>query len=441
MLEDLLARWITRQRWFAGKGRPIDTLRIESDTDLAGGLRHLIVEVAQGAVRDRYQVLVGTVPDLPDRLKHALIGVADGQHFYDAVHDHELTHVLLEGMAHDTTSGPVRFRRVPGVEIGTSPRSLVLGAEQSNTSLVYGEAYICKLFRRLIPGINPELEITTALAGRGARHIAQPYGWMEADLDGRATTLAIMQEYLPTANDGWDLALASVRDLYGQLPGVTAAEAGGDFAAESYRLGVATAEVHLELAAAFPTDVVEPPEVKRMIEGFWRNLERAVEEVPQLRRHVRVVEEAFHQVEAVTARVPVQRVHGDYHLGQVMRTTTDWIILDFEGEPGQPLEERTALASPLRDVAGMLRSFDYAARHLLADHPDAEELEERAVDWSTRNREAFLEGYVTGGGQVTEADSALLRALEYGKAVYEVVYEARNRPSWLPIPLAAFRAR
>ncbi|AQZ69043.1 uncharacterized protein probably involved in trehalose biosynthesis [[Actinomadura] parvosata subsp. kistnae] len=441
MLDELLAAWISRQRWFGGKGRPIDELSIDSDVELTPGLRHLIVAVWQEGSRDRYQILLGERDDLPDRLAHALIGTVGDRKLYDAVHDSERMSWLLDGMARDETRSGLRMRHVPGVTIDTAPRSLVLGAEQSNTSLVYGDAYICKLFRRLIPGVNPELEIITALAARDAPHIAQPYGWIETDLDGTGTTLAIMQEFLTPANDGWDLALASVRDLYACLPQVPAGEAGGDFAAEALRLGNATARVHHELAAAFPTSVIEIHEVKRMAEGFRRRLGRAVAEVPELRQHVSAIEHAYHQVELLTNEVPVQRVHGDYHLGQVMRTPTDWIILDFEGEPGQPLAERRALSSPLRDVAGMLRSFDYAARHLLAGHPEADGLEPRAQEWADRNRAAFLDGYTEGGGVITPADAALLRAFELSKAVYEVVYEARNRPSWISIPLAAFRPR
>ncbi|MFG1704547.1 phosphotransferase [Nonomuraea sp. M3C6] len=445
MLDELLAAWIARQRWFGGKGRPIDELSIDSDVELTPGLRHLIVAIWQEGSRDRYQVLLGERDSIPDRLTHALIATVGDLYLYDAVHDADRMGWLLNGMAHDETSGGLRMRHVPGVTIDTSQRSLVLGAEQSNTSLVYGDAYICKLFRRLIPGINPELEVITALAARDAPHIAQPYGWIETELDGTDTTLAIMQEFLATANDGWDLALASVRDLYASLPEITAAEAGGDFAAESLRLGSATARVHHELAEAFPTDVVEIHEIKRMAEGFRRRLGRAVAEVPELRQHVSTVEDAYHEVELHTSEVPVQRVHGDYHLGQVMRTPTDWVVLDFEGEPGQPLAERKALSSPLRDVAGMLRSFDYAARHLLPDSANiraqAQELEPRAQEWADRNRASFLEGYVEGGGVITRGDAALLRAFELSKAVYEVVYEARNRPTWIAIPLAAFRPR
>ncbi|NUR89271.1 MAG: phosphotransferase, partial [Nonomuraea sp.] len=393
MLEELLARWITQQRWFAGKGRPLDSLTVDSDVTLGEGLRHLIISVWQGGSRDRYQLLLGARTELPERLAHALIGLAGDTHVYDAAHDPDLTRVLLEGMAAGQDANGVRFAHLPGAEIDTSLRSLVLGAEQSNTSLVYGDAYICKLFRRLIPGLNPELEIVTALASREAPHIARPYGWISTDLDGTDTTLAIMQEFLSTANDGWGLALTSVRDLYGSLPEVCADQAGGDFAAESHRLGAATARVHQELAAAFPTDVAEPAEVRAMAEEFRRRLGRAAAEVPALRENAQVAERAFQAVEELPGAVRVQRIHGDYHLGQVMRTPTDWIVLDFEGEPGQPLAERRALYSPLRDVAGMLRSFDYAPRHLLADHPDPKPLEPRAAEWATRNKQAFLDGY------------------------------------------------
>ncbi|MEU3165224.1 phosphotransferase [Streptosporangium sp. NPDC006930] len=434
MLTELLTGWITHQRWFAGKGRPIDDLVVDSDVELSPRLRHLIISVHQSGARDRYQLLLGSEAPEWARFKPAHIG--DG--YYDAAYDADLTAALLEGMAEGRDLGALRFRHLEGVEIDTSKRSLVLGAEQSNTSLVYGETYICKLFRRLTAGVNPELEIVTALALRDGTHIAQPYGWIETDLDGETTTLAMTQEFLTNANDGWALALASVRDLYGSLE-PSASDAGGDFSSEAYRLGVTTATVHLEMAAAFPTDVIESQEVKRMVEEFRRRLNVAVEEVPALGEHAHVAEEAYQRVSDVAGEMPVQRVHGDYHLGQVMRTNNDWIILDFEGEPGQPIAERRALSSPLRDVAGMLRSFDYAARHLLADHPNPDELHPRAVEWAELNRSSFLAGYSAGGGHLRAEDAVLLRALELDKAAYEVVYESRNRPTWLHIPMSAFQ--
>ncbi|WP_067169314.1 maltokinase N-terminal cap-like domain-containing protein [Microtetraspora niveoalba] len=446
-LQELLAGWITGQRWFAGKGRAIDNLSIEHRTDVATGdpgLLHLILSVRQGERATRYQLLVGLRSSLPDRLKHVLIGPwdRDGREFtaYDAAHDAELTRILLEAMESSRCEEGLSFHRSPGVEIDTSLRSLVLTVEQSNTSLVYGDRYILKLFRQITSGVNPELEVVSALAAAGSTHIARPYGWIETELDDRATTLAIMQEFLANANEGWAMALTSVRDLYGSAPDVPAEDAGGDFAAEAFRLGVATAEVHRELATAFPTGVIEPPEVKRMAERLRRRLDEAVAEVPRLAPHASVAHAAYDRLADLGRTISVQRVHGDYHLGQVMRTPSDWVVLDFEGEPGQPLEERRGLDSPLRDVAGMLRSFDYAARHLLAGHPEAATLTDRADEWSARNRAAFLDGYSEGGGRINADDAVLLRALELSKAVYEVVYEARNRPTWLPIPLAAFRS-
>jgi maltokinase len=443
-LQGLLTGWITEQRWFAGKGRAIDELTVEKRTDIETGdpaLVHLIVSVRQGDRRTRYQLLAGLRRQLPDRLRHGLIGRCSwrgGERYvYDAVFDAALTKVLLEGMAAERRSGPLAFHRAQ--EIDTSPRSLVLTGEQSNTSLVYGDSYILKLFRQISPGVNPELELITGLAALGSDHVARPYGWIEADLDEQTTTLAIMQEFLANSNEGWAMALTSVRDLYASPPEVPAEEAGGDFGAEAFRLGTASAQVHRDLATAFPTGVIETPEIKRMNERFRRRLEQAVHEVPQLATYAGVAADAYDRLADIDHEIPVQRVHGDYHLGQVMRTPADWVVLDFEGEPGQPLEERRALDSHLRDVAGMLRSFDYAARHLLAGHPDAASLEPRADEWATRNRGEFLAGYSAGGGRLGPADAVLLRALELSKAVYEVVYEARNRPSWLPIPLAAFK--
>ncbi|HEU5160520.1 MAG TPA: phosphotransferase [Streptosporangiaceae bacterium] len=447
-LAELLMDWLPRQRWFAGKGREVSSVEFVSDTRVVAGdpgLRHAIVTVRQGpADATYYQLLLGfRHNDLPGRLEYASIGVVEDMYVYDAAHDPDLTRTLLARMAEGADVGPLRFRTVPGARLDTGLTSLASPAEQSNTSLVYGDAYICKLFRRLTPGVNPDLEISLALSGPGSKHIPELYGWIETVLDGESTTLAMLSEYLRTATDGWQLATTSVRDLYAEAD-LHAYEVGGDFAAESERLGVATATVHRDLAEAFGTTSISADEVRALAGLMRARLDEASATVPELAPYTGPIGAAFDDLAARDEPLPVQRIHGDYHLGQVMRTEVGWMLLDFEGEPARPLAERRAPGHPLRDVAGMLRSFEYAARYLLtgplamaADDPAHDQREYRAREWADRNRDAFCTGYTDAGGPDPTAHEVLLRAFEFDKAVYEVMYEARNRPSWLHVPLGS----
>lgn len=442
-LEELLGDWLPKQRWFAGKGQDLDDVVIEDDVVLVDGdpaLRLLVVAVYHGGVRDRYQVPLGVRRTVNHRLEHAVIGWYEGHAVYDAAHDAELTHVLLGNIAEGRDVGGIAFRPMPDVRLDTDVTSLVIGTEQSNTSWVYDEDYVCKLFRRLAPGPNPDLEITLALTQMGSPHVAPLRGWIEGRLDGVATTLAMLQVYLRTASDGWSLAATSVRDLYAEAD-LHADEVGGDFAAESERLGAATAAVHRDLAAAFPTETLPADRLGELAASMHDRLESAYKVVPDLADHADALGALFDEVTDLSEPVAVQRVHGDYHLGQAVRTERGWALLDFEGEPARPLAERRSLASPLRDVAGMLRSYEYAARHLLEGHPGTHNLEYRAREWADRNRDAFCIGYAEAGGLDPYANATLLRAFEYDKAVYEVMYEARHRPSWLRIPLDSLARR
>ena len=467
-IEDALASWLADQRWFAGKGQGLHDLTIVADTQLVAGepeLRHLIVAVSHATSVDYYQILVGLRRRLPGRLKHARIGqwgsgTADGgsgtagggKVAYDALHDADLTKPLLAAIAASSELGSLRMQALPEASFTTGLDSLVLGSEQSNTSLVFGEESILKVFRRLSPGPNPDLEVTTALARFGSTRVPEPLGWMETRLEGVPTSLAILSRYLRLATEGWTLAATSVRDLYAtvgdQAQGdqdlteggtgpvrVLAADAGGDFAGEARRLGTATAEVHADLAAAFGTDQLFADAAGELTEQMFRKLDLAVAAVPELAKHVDLITDAYSELARLPGPFPVQRVHGDYHLGQVLRTENGWVVLDFEGEPATPLAQRRARSSPLQDVAGMLRSFDYAARHQLIGHPEQAALTDVARDWVRRNAGAFCTGYAEGGGLDPAANHVLLRALQLDKAVYEVLYEARHRPSWLSIPL------
>ena len=264
--------------------------------------------------------------------------------------------------------------------------------------------------------------------------MAPPLGWMETTLDGEPTILAILSAYLRSATDGWLLAATSVRDLYAS--DVTcAAEAGGDFAAEAHRLGEATAEVHRALADVFGTDELPASAHRELAAQMRGRLDVAAAAVPELARHVPLLDEAFTELAELDEPLTVQRIHGDYHLGQVIRTQAGWVLLDFEGEPSVPLAQRRARGPALRDVAGMLRSLDYAARHQLPGHIDLEHARAAARDWVSRNQAAFCAGYAQAGGTDPGKHGVLLRALTLDKAVYEVKYEASHRPSWLSIPL------
>lgn len=442
-LHDLLVQWLPEQRWFGGKGRAIRSVDVETSTVLLEAaeddvvVRHLVlrVDAADGGT-DRYQLLIGSrTGDVPQRLLHAVIGEVDGAVVYDAVHDSDATTRLLHRIVADEDGGTVRFTAATDDLDPTLP-SRVIGAEQSNTSIVYGEDYILKVFRRLQPGLNPDLEVTRALADAGSPHIAPPLAWLEGEVDGESTTLGMMQCYLRNAAEGWAMATASVRDLFAEGD-LHADEVGGDFAGEAERLGAATAEVHALMARALPSRTAGPDDSQATARQLHDRLDAAVTAVAELAPYADAVRRVYAEIGRLTDPVPIQRVHGDLHLGQVLRTQDGWVLLDFEGEPARTLAERTALMSPLRDVAGMLRSFDYAARHLLAERAGEQHLAYRAAEWADRNRTAFCDGYAKAAGSDPREASVLLRAFELDKAVYEVVYEARNRPSWLPIPLGS----
>jgi maltokinase len=250
----------------------------------------------------------------------------------------------------------------------------------------------------------------------------------------------MLQKFLRTASDGWDLALASVRSLFADLT-VHAHDSGGDFAAEAARLGEALRAVHETLREHFPHEQRPASAAAELAAAMTARLEAALAVVPELHEHAKGLHNLFDEVSELSG-IEVQKVHGDLHLGQTLRTSLGWKIVDFEGEPAKPLAERQLPDSPWRDVAGMLRSFDYAPRVVersLTDGDqaaaDAELLAVRAEEWAERNKNHFL--YAYAGGALTPEQQVLLNAYAADKAVYETVYETRNRPSWVAIPLQA----
>ncbi|MFI8520440.1 maltokinase [Streptomyces sp. NPDC085481] len=424
-LTPLLHTWLPRQRWFAGKGRRVTGFTLDAATELlpldgtGPGLLHLLVRVEQpgrpaGTPADCYQLLLGVRTQLPPRLGPALIGrirqgPLAGRAVYEGLRDPRLAGLLYERLRTPGLTGPLRFHTTTALPPVLAPR--VLDAEQSNSSLVYGDSFILKIFRRVSPGANPDLELPLALAGAGCTRVPAPVAWFETG----AATLGVLQPYLRDSRDGWRLALDALAD-------------GREFSDEAHALGRATAEVHLALATALPTQRLHRAQTERLAAAMDQRLAAAAQAVPALMPYVPGLRAVLAAAGDAAGAGRLQRVHGDLHLGQTLRGADGgWAVIDFEGEPAKPLDERRSPQPPVRDIAGMLRSFDYAAR---THRP-------WNAGWAARCRDAYCTGYAEVSGTDPRAAPALLRAYEADKAIYEVVYEARHRPDWLPVPMAA----
>lgn len=448
MMPDQIAAYLSSARWFGGKGRSFDVTSV-TELTLGPGVSTNLVRLsftdAEEPSEGLYQLPLSSYDEPQERLQHARVGSWDGRVHYDAVHDREAMQIWLRAFAGEFADGldpRMIFARVTGpfaeYELDLESHSTLYSGEQSNSSLAFGDDALLKVFRRLEPGVNPDVEIHEALTRSGTTHIATLYGHTVADLgsDG-VLELAMLQQFLRTASDGWELALASVRNLVRETD-LHVEDAGGDFAAEAHRLGSCLAEIHTLLADAFGTGTLEGAFLADQMTTRFRE---ATLVVPELESHATALTARFEPLRGLTG-LPVQRIHGDLHLGQTLRTSLGWKLVDFEGEPAKPLSERRLPDSPWRDLAGMIRSFDYAAstvaRDLGGTEAEAAEISHRAAAWTAYTTTAFLAGYVEErGAPMDDAESTLLRAYIADKAVYEAAYEARNRPGWLAIPLTA----
>jgi len=458
--QEAIERYVGSARWFGGKGREFTVREVrragvlgEPGSHPQVGIELVTLEYGDGDT-EIYQVPLAYYADEQERLEHALVGSWEDEDFgfvraYDAVHDREATALWLRAFDAAITVGDLTFNRLPGHELDLDSHSTLFSGEQSNSSVAFGEDSLMKVFRKVTPGRNPDVVIHTVLTEQESEHVAALYGWLELKVEGdEPIQLAMLQQFLRTASDGWDLAQASVRDLFAEAD-LHADEVGGDFAGEAERLGLATAQVHDVLAGQFPTETWGADELAALSKTMLERLDRALEIVAELGEHAEALRETFHAIAELGASgetATAQRVHGDFHLGQTLRTVKGWKIVDFEGEPAKALDERVKPDLVWRDVAGMLRSFDYAPHAVEADfqvEPGAgSQIAFRAAEWAARNQAAFLRGYTdnsgkTGGAGLSEHQDMVLRAYVVDKAIYEAVYEARNRPSWLPIPLEA----
>jgi maltokinase len=436
-----IAPWVVSQRWFASKGRVprlelIGSWEIPSDGPRI--LTYLIMDFS-AKVPVLYQV-PATERDEPleggEDALIALVDNADGSstYLYDGPHDPAYASALLrlissnsEAVGHGATANGQVFGPI---EISEIVSSRVLRGEQSNTSIIYSvvtengiDRVICKVFRALHHGENPDVVLQAALAASGSLNVPHSIGAVVGEWDdigrenGRARGhLAFAQEFLAGSEDAWRFALRS-------------AEVGDDFTERAFSLGTVTAEVHTLLAGSFGAGKPSREEIDATLASWRSRLLLAIDEVPAI-EEFRDTIESLYESAASLDWPPLQRIHGDYHLGQVLLAADGhWVLLDFEGEPLRPMDERSQPDFTLRDVAGMLRSFDYVAGSLGST--------DEAKDWTRASRNAFLSGYIERSGVNLREHRALLDAFEMDKALYEAVYEARNRPDWLAIPLTA----
>jgi maltokinase len=447
---EVLSGFLDRTRWFGGKGRPYAVTGVRTLGELSGGppvVAIHLVEVTYSDVEngtELYQVPLAYYADPEHRLDHAFVGWwPDPEHgwvhAYDALHDREA--MALWQRAFDAAveaPGGLQFHRLPGHQLDLEAHSTLFSGEQSNSSVAFGEDALMKVFRKVTPGVNPDIAVHEVLTKADSGNVAKLYGWLEAEQHGQPVQLAMLQQFLRTASDGWELALASVRSLLGD-PEVHASESGGDFAGESTRLGEALREVHEALRVHFPSETRPAAAAAELAATMTGRLETALGAVPELAEYAAALRATFDSVSKLDG-LAIQHIHGDLHLGQTLRTSQGWKLVDFEGEPAKPLAERQLPDSPWRDVAGMLRSFDYAARVVerslgTSDQADAMLIDTRAQEWSERNKNYFLTAYADGA--LAPEQELLLNAYVADKAVYETVYETRNRPSWVAIPLQA----
>jgi maltokinase len=442
--EQALADFVVRQRWFGSKSREVvhagvmEALVVRPETPL---LAIALVEVRfQPGTHDVYQLPLGLRP-VSEGWSENVVAEVDGWIVYDALSDPELARALAqlirEGGRVEGGEAAVQFCPL---EAGPSPDGLAemrpMGAEQSNTSVVFDERIVLKAYRRLDAGLNPELELLRFLTERGFGNIAALAGWYAHAGRLMDVTLGTLQEFVAGDRDGWDLALESLvnRDA--------------SFSERVRRLGEVTGELHSVLASdsSDPAFAPEEPSAENLgilaatideeIGSVFANLpnEPAVEPIANRSEEVR---DRLRALAGIGGAGRVIRHHGDYHLGQALWTGADWVILDFEGEPARSLPERRRKRSPLRDVAGMLRSFAYAASVAEMEHGV-----EDAAEWEERAREEFLAGYLPAVEAASilppgrDSYENLLALFELEKAVYELHYELDHRPEWVRVPVA-----
>jgi len=433
-----LGAWLTKRRWFASKAREVASFGAIAAVPVRDDDPMIVIALVEArfhtGTHELYQVPIGLRP-ASEGWTEGTICESDGWTIYDALKDPAHGRAVLEMMRADreieSAGGVARFVAADGIPAAARDVR-AMGAEQSNTSLVFDEASVLKVYRRLEPGINPELELLRFLSAHEFGSVPALLGWSEFGGRLMEATLAVLQTFVAGGRDGWELALDEAPQ--------------GGFVDRCRSLGAVTGEMHSVLGsdASDPAFAPEEPSVETLalltatvddeIEKIFRDL-RDTPAVTPIAGRGEEVREKLRELTHVAAGGKVIRTHGDYHLGQTLLAGDEWVILDFEGEPARTLPERRRKRSPLRDVAGMLRSFAYAssAGRLLRGTTATE-------GWEAQARQEFLAGYFdrVDPSLLPPGDAAtqtLLSIFELEKAVYELRYELNNRPDWVEIPV------
>jgi maltokinase len=442
---ETVAAWLEDQRWYASKSRHVTGLQVEESVAIADA-PPLIINLVQARFatgsHELYQLpLVLLAPKhVGDR---PVVSATEDWIAVDAVADPELVRELMRQIDAERTLegefGTFRFQRVErSGQLPLEAPVRPMGVEQSNSSVVFGDETVLKVFRRLEPGINPELEMLQFLTRRQFAHIAPLQGWYEYEGKSVLATLGVAQRFFGEAVGGWELALDQIAtDAAAFLP-------------ELGSLGAVTGQLHNALASdsgdpAFSPEEPSSESLSLLTATIDEDIERVFVRLPDDERVASIAGRGQDVREQIAMRAQTGaggraiRTHGDYHLGQTLHLpdpANPWLIIDFEGEPARPLFERRQKRSPLRDVAGMLRSLAYAtsAAEIMRGIPAPGAFEEQA-------RAIFLENYFATIDQalLPAGDAAIqnmLSIFELEKAIYELQYELDNRPDWLPIPAA-----
>jgi maltose alpha-D-glucosyltransferase/alpha-amylase len=420
LAETFTPAWLAAQRWYRSKSLRLVSVELSDVARFAEGPGWLLVLRATHEAGGAAHYLVPAVAD-----GDAFREPRDGEGVWRG-----LASLIVAGGELQGTNGTWAFAPTALSDIALEDLSeRRLAAEQSNTSVAFDDRLMLKVYRLLEPGGNPEVEVNAFLTMVGFADVPTLAGAATYLIEGELHSAAMLQQFVPSSGDGWGWVLNRL---------AAGPHGAGEAISGIAQIGSLTARMHAALASrpktrGFPSRSVTAEELAAWRIAARTQLEAAMAALDASRRArlAAIAPMITKRLDAILTATSAQvtRIHGDYHLGQLLRTERGFVAIDFEGEPARTLAERGAPASPLRDVAGMLRSLDYAAHTV-----EATSWSQDAVAlWLREARAALLAGY----GRIQQSDQPLLDAFELEKACYEIRYEANNRPDWVWLPLDA----